>query len=256
MFTRFSRPLLIAHRGASAAAPENTMAAFELAIKQGAKALELDAKLTADGEVVVIHDPTVDRTTGSQGRVDQLTLKDLRGLDAGRWFGEDGAFAGEKIPTLDEVLGTFGGRIVINIELTNYAHIFDNLPVKVVDLVRRHNLTDQVFFSSFNPVALLRVRGALPQVPCGLLAVTGTAGNWTRGWLGRFLGFPALNPEKSDVTEKLVSRVHQLQRFIYVYTVNQPDEMRRLFQMGVDGIFTDDIPLAQKTLRDHGTAYQ
>lgn len=252
MLSRFSIPLLIAHRGASTAAPENTMVAFELAIRQGAKALELDAKLSADGEVVVIHDQTVDRTTDGHGRVDHLTLNELKKLDAGSWFGSDRKFAGENIPTLDEVLAAVGKRIFINIELTNYAHPVDNLAVKVAHLVIRHNLIDQVFFSSFNPLPLILARRIIPQVPCGLLAGKGFIGRLAHGWTGRLFGFDALNPEKGDVTEQLVRQTHESNRKILVYTVNQVVEMRRLFQLHVDGIFTDDIPLAQHTLMDMG----
>src|SRR5690606_38697099 len=126
------------------------------AIDQGADAIELDAKLSADGEVVVIHDQTVNRTTTGSGRVGEMTLKELRALDAGSFF--DITFQGEKIPTLNEVFALVGKRIPINVELTNYASLTDDLPDKVAALVRRHNLTRQVLFSSFNPLALLRIR--------------------------------------------------------------------------------------------------
>src|SRR5512139_2686581 len=98
LFAHLPRPTIFAHRGASAYAPENTLAAFQMAIQQGADALELDVKLTADGQVVVIHDQTTDRTTGVKGRVSDLTLHELRNLDAGSFF--DIAFQGEMIPTL------------------------------------------------------------------------------------------------------------------------------------------------------------
>lgn len=251
MFSRFSRPVLIAHRGACTAAPENTMAAFQLAVRQGAQVMELDAKLSADGEVVVIHDRTVNRTTNGQGRIDQLTLQQIKSLDAGSWF-EGGNFSGERVPTLEEVLAEFGKNIVINIELTNYAHIFDDLPAKAAAIVRRQKLEDRVFFSSFNPFALMRTRSILLDVPCGLLAFPGFSGKWARGWIGRLLGFDALHPEKADVTQKLIEQTRKSKRPVFVYTVNQTADMRRLFQLGVDGIFTDDIPLAQKTLEEMG----
>ena len=123
------RPLIFAHRGASAHAPENTLSAFELALEQGAHGIELDVKLTADGEVVVFHDPTIDRTTGGQGRISQLTLAALRELDAGSSFSEK--FSGEKIPTLAEVFETIGRRAFINVELTNYSTRNDGLADKV-----------------------------------------------------------------------------------------------------------------------------
>jgi glycerophosphoryl diester phosphodiesterase len=252
MLFQLSRPLLIAHRGASSAAPENTMAAFNLAIEQGAEALELDAKLSADGEVVVIHDQSVDRTTNGSGRVDQLSLQKIKTFDAGSWFPETGRFAGERIPTLDEVLGAFGRSIIINIELTNYATIFDQLPIKVVNLIRRHNLNDRVFFSSFNPIALARAHAALPKIPCGMLALAGKPGRIARDWLRRLPGISAIHPEKGDMTPELVSQAHHARQFVFAYTVNQAIEMRRLFKLNADGLFTDDIPLAQHVLQEMG----
>jgi glycerophosphoryl diester phosphodiesterase len=150
-YENLPRPTVFAHRGASAYAPENTLAAFSLALRQEADGIELDAKLTKDGHVVVIHDPTVYRTTGAQGWVKDMTLAELRALDAGSHF--DVAFKGEQIPTLDEVLSAVGRLAFVNIELTNYVSPFDELPEKAARIVKKHNLADRVMFSSFNPVA-------------------------------------------------------------------------------------------------------
>src|SRR5512147_1736179 len=125
MLTFLPQPIIFAHRGASAHAPENTLAAFELALSQGADAIELDVKLSSDGQVVVIHDPTVDRTTGAKGRVKDMTLADMRTLDAGSFFSQN--FVNEKIPTLEEVFETMGKRLFINVELTNYTTPRDHL---------------------------------------------------------------------------------------------------------------------------------
>jgi len=133
MLAQLPKPTLFAHRGASAYAPENTLAAFTLAIHQNADAIELDAKLSADGEVVVIHDQTVDRTTDGVGKVNELVLAALKELDAGEKYDE--SFRGERIPTLDEVLESIGQKIFINIELTNYASPKDDLPLKVAEIV-------------------------------------------------------------------------------------------------------------------------
>src|SRR6266545_5505015 len=112
------RPVIFAHRGACAHAPENTMASFELALAHGADAIELDVKLSSDGYVVVHHDDTVDRTTDGTGRIKNLTLAELKKLDAGSFLSEK--FKGEKIPTLEEVFEAVGKRTFINVELTNY----------------------------------------------------------------------------------------------------------------------------------------
>src|SRR3990172_10900022 len=115
MLALLPRPAILAHRGASAYAPENTLAALELALRQRADGLELDAKLSADGQVVVIHDQRVDRTTDGHGRVGQMDFEALRRLDAGSWY--DSSFRGQKIPTLVEVLERVGGQLLVNVEL-------------------------------------------------------------------------------------------------------------------------------------------
>ena len=176
MYRQLPTPAIFAHRGASAHAPENTLSAFKLAITQHANAIELDAKLCASGEVVVIHDQSVDRTTNGSGKLLELPLTVLNELDAGSWFGTD--FQGERIPTLDEVFDVVGQKIFINVEITNYASPFDDLPNKVVDLVRRHGLQENVLFSSFNPMALRKANKLLPEVPIGLLALPGIKGVW------------------------------------------------------------------------------
>ncbi len=248
MFEQLPRPTIFAHRGSSAHAPENTLAAFELALRQGADGIELDAKLSADGQVVVIHDQTVERTTDGSGRVKSLTLAEMRKLDAGSHF--DFAFRGECIPTLDEVFKAVGQLTFINVELTNYTSITDDLPVRVAELVKRHKLSRRVLFSSFNPVALLRIHPLVPDAPIGLLAGPGRTGAVARSWLGTWLGYQSLHPEVSDVTAELVKRVHRRGCRVFVYTVNLPQEMRRLFDLDIDGIFTDDPVLAQQVRQE------
>ena len=241
MLKQLPKPIIFAHRGASAYAPENTLSAFVLAVQQKTDAIELDAKLTIDGHVVVFHDQTLDRTTGTPGRVIDSKLADLKKLDAGSHF--DIAFRGEPIPTLDEVFDAVGKETYVNVELTNYASLTDRLPECVAEIVKKHNLVDRVLFSSFNPLALIRARRALPQVPVGLLADEGKNGWWARSWFGTLLRYQTLHPAYLDVTDALVRRTHRHGCGLITYTVNAPEDMRRLFQIGVDGIFTDD-PLA------------
>jgi glycerophosphoryl diester phosphodiesterase len=245
--TQETRPILFAHRGASAHAPENTLAAFDLALRHEADAFELDAKLSADGYVMVIHDQSVDRTTDGQGDVGAMTLAALQELDAGSFF--DIAFRGEHIPTLAQVFEAFGHKTYINVELTNYAAPNDDLPERVVELVQQHRLEKHILFSSFNPRALIKAKRLLPEVPVGLLALPGRSGWWARSWPGR-IGVPydALHPELTDVNAKLVASEHRRGHRVNVWTVNEPDDMQRLFALGVDGIFTDDPRLARQVL--------
>ena len=243
MFQQLPQPSIIAHRGSSVYAPENTIAAFELAVIQKADAIELDVKLCADGQVVVIHDQTVDRTTNGTGNLSELSLSALKELDAGNWFRAE--FNGEFIPTLEEVFEAVGNRIFINIELTNYASIRDDLPEKVIDLVKKHGMDERVLFSSFNPLALRKAHRLLPNSPIGLLAFPGFWGFWARSRMGRWLvPYTALHPEKRDTTAKLINQHHKRKNRIYSWTVNDPKVMYNHFEWGVDGIITDDPPLA------------
>jgi len=146
MFDLPSDPIIFAHRGAAAHAPENTLASFELAISQGADAIELDVRISADGRVVVIHDPTVDRTTNGHGRVAQLISSELCSLDAGSFFSEK--YRGERIPLLEEVFETVGKKIFINVEFKNPAARHAQLVEKVCALVKQHGLEKRIVFSS------------------------------------------------------------------------------------------------------------
>jgi len=238
MFEHSPRPLLFAHRGASLHAPENTMEAFNLALQQGADGVELDAKLSADGEVIVIHDPTVDRTTNGHGRVAMFKLTDLRALDAGSFFSEK--FRGAQIPMLDEVFAVIGRQGIINVELKNYTTPRDQLVEKVCALVQKHNLQKKILFSSFFASNLKRAAHLLPEVPRGLLALGGWKGMWARSFGFMFGEYQALHPHITDVNAPQVARVHKLKRRIHVWTANSEQDLLRLKNWGVDGIITDD----------------
>jgi len=242
MLESLPQPVLFAHRGASALAPENTLAAFELALTQQADGIELDVKLTADGHVIVHHDATVNRTTNGQGRIKDLPLAELKKLDAGSSFSE--TFRGEEIPTLAEVFETVGSRTFINIELTNYNTPRDQLVETVCMLVKKHQMQKHIMFSSFFAGNLSKARSFLPEVPRGLLAFNGILGAWARSFGFVFGKYQALHPNLKDMTQQEVLRVHRLKRRVHVWTVNAEEDMRRLFGWGVDAIFTDDPQLA------------
>lgn len=248
MLESLPRPLIFAHRGASAHAPENTIAAFDLALAQGADAVELDVKLSSDGYVIVHHDDTVNRTTNGQGRIKDLSLAELKKLDAGGSFSEK--FTGEKIPTLEDVFEAVGKRTFINVELTNYKTRRDALVETVCMLVKKHQMQKRVIFSSFFASNLSKARSYLPEVPRGLLALHGFLGAWARSFGFVFGKYQALHPHLNDMTQQEVARVHRLNRRIHVWTVNKEEDMRRLFDWGVDGIFTDDTQLAVRVKMD------
>jgi len=238
-------PLIFAHRGASAEVPENTLAAFQRAADVGSPAIEFDVKLSADGQVVVIHDQTVDRTTDGHGRVRELTLAQLKVLDAGSWF--EGPFRGERIPTLDEVFATFGRRLFMNVELTNYGSPFDLLVPEVALLVKKHKMGESVIFSSFFPNNLSTARRLLPDVPRGLLAFATWKGGLQR-LIGRFMDLQSEHPSLEDVTARTILAAHARRRSVFVYTVNEPTDMSRLRDLGADGFFTDDPARALSVL--------
>jgi glycerophosphoryl diester phosphodiesterase len=171
-------------------------------------------------------------------------------MDAGSHF--DISFKGERIPTLEKVFQKVGRRITINVELTNYTSIFDQLPYKVARLVRQHKLVENVLFSSFNPIALIRIHRLLPEAPIGLLALPGWTGGWARSWPGRLLAYDSLHIELRDASAKLIRKAHRLEKKIFIYTVNQENDMVRLFGYGVNGIFSDDPVLARRVLQKMG----
>jgi len=244
MFTGTKRPLIYGHRGASAYAPENTLAAFRLALTQGADGIELDAKLSADREVVVIHDQTVDRTTDGRGRVNALELNALKKLDAGAWKGP--AFQGETIPTLAEVFETLGGKLIINVELTNYESPDDELVPKVVALVKQYQLENSVLLSSFLPSNLMTAKQMWPEAALGILAHPGRAGRGNRSPSSRQVAPQFLHPYFLDVSHRLVQREKTAGRLVNVWTVNLPLLLRKMIFDEVEGIITDDPLLALK----------
>lgn len=229
------KPKIIAHRGDSALAPENTLKAFQLALDHQADGIELDVMLSKDGRVVVIHDETVDRTTNGSGRVRDMTLAALQELDAGE---------GQMIPTLEEVFDRFGGKFLINIELKNYATIFDSLPAAVAKVVRDYDLAESVLISSFNPFNLPRFRRRLSGVTLGMITLPGKA----RHGLYRLFRFDALHPHFNDVDEDLVSRMRARSRQVNVWTVDDPQEIRRLADLQVDSIITNNPQIVHEVL--------
>ncbi|MCP4140213.1 MAG: glycerophosphodiester phosphodiesterase [Chloroflexi bacterium] len=239
-FNSLPTPSIFGHRGASAHAPENTLAAFELAREQGADGIELDVKLSADGIPVVIHDETVDRTTDGKGTVADLGLAALKELDAGE---------GQRIPTLNEVFESVAQDLFINVELTNYSTPEDKLVEKVVELIKKHKLEEKILFSSFLPKNLRRAAEILPETARGLLTMNNFGGWILRTFSFRRGNYQALHPPRQNASKKQIKSVQRIGRRVYTWTVNAPDEMRRLADWGIDGIITDDPALAVKTLR-------
>jgi glycerophosphoryl diester phosphodiesterase len=241
------KPLNIAHRGASAYAPGNTLAAFRLALEMGADGFELDVMLSADGHLVVIHDDTVDRTTDGSGPVRQKTLAELKALDAGARFAV--RFAGERIPTLEEVFDLVAeNRAFVNVEIKTDSPKGDGLEKRLVALIRAYGLRERLLISSFNPFALWRMRRLAPDLPLALLYAEDLPVYLRDRWFA-FLSRPdALNPSFGMATQEHVRWAKSKRYPLYVWTVDEEPEMRRLIALGVDGIITNKPDLLRQVL--------
>jgi glycerophosphoryl diester phosphodiesterase len=243
-----SVPLNLGHRGASAAAPANTLAAFRLAMELGADGFELDVQLTADNELVVIHDFSVDHTTNGSGLVRLKNLEDLKRLDAGVRFAP--RFSGERIPTLREVFAQAGKRPFINVEIKTASPRGNGLEPRLVALIREHGLGERLVVSSFNPFALWRMRRLAPDLKLALLYADDLPRYLRDRWLA-FLSHPsALNPKYSMASAGHVRWAQEHGYGLFVWTVDDEAEMRRLISLGVTGIITNKPDVLKKVLSE------
>ncbi len=237
---RYDRPLIIGHRGASAHAPENTLAAFMLALAQGADGVELDVMRCATGEVVVIHDDAVDRTTNGSGQVRAMSLADLRKLDAGD---------GQRIPTLDEVIGETAGAqppCLLNIEVKNYATPLDGLERLVIEVVRRHACEARVLFSSFNPLAVRRLAQIAPDIPRGILYHREMPIYLREVWTAPLVRHEFRHPDISLITPEFVAALKAQGKRVNTWTANARTDIARAAESGVHGIIGD----SPRTMRE------
>ncbi|WKA55367.1 glycerophosphodiester phosphodiesterase [Planococcus shixiaomingii] len=230
----------VAHRGASGHAPENTMGAFHKGFEMKADYIEIDVQMTKDGELVVIHDTTVDRTTNGTGKVGDLTFEEIRQLDAGSWFSE--AYAGEKVPTFEEVLDAFRGKVGILIEL-KAPELYPGIEEKIADALIEKNMektsNGKIIMQSFNHESMEKSKELLPNLPHGILVGASWA-NVTEEQLAEFAAYADyFNPTMNIVTDELVSDVHEAGMEIYPYTSRSQEQALRLFDLNVDGIITD-----------------
>jgi len=225
-----------AHRGASAKAPENTLAAFRLAHELGADGVELDVQLTADGQVVVIHDETLDRTTTGRGPVGTRTLREIKTLDASN---DLRGYQGETVPTLEEVLALVGPTgMSINIELKNSVEPYPGLEAAVLRIVNAAGIADRVIYSSFNHISATQLARSSQPSRVGLLFSDVLAEPWD---YAQRLDMAALHPHWKYVqfVPETIERCHALGLAIHVWTVDSPDMVRRLADLGADAVITN-----------------
>ncbi len=237
----FDRPLVVtAHRGSSAAAPENTLAAVRLAIEQGADYAEIDVQETADGRVVVTHDKDLRRIAGVAKGIWAVTFDELRSYSAGAWF--DPKFEAERVPTLEEMIDVAKGRIALNIEIKLNGHE-RNLVESVVHIIRERDFVSQCVVTSLSAAALEEVRRRAPEIRLGYI-VFEAVGN-----LGA-VDFNLLAIRASIASRTLLFRAHANDTEVHVWTVNDRRAMARFIDLGVDGILTDHPDVLHEVLAE------
>ncbi len=238
------KPLIIGHRGFRTRYPENTLASFQAALDAGADMIELDIRLSSDGHLVVIHDAEVERTTNGEGPVISYTLAELKQLDAGIWFHP--RFVNERIPSLEEVLDLVRGRGLINIEIkVEPDHVFDanhTIEQKTVELIQRKRAETFSLVSSFNKKILENISQMDHPPAIGVLTEYDEKQDVVT--LCKKLNALAWHPQYLAVDKNQVLLMHEAGIKILPYTVNSKEEIEQLFEMGVDGVFTDDPIMA------------
>lgn len=229
-------PWVFAHRGASAQAPENTLAAFRAGIAQGADGVELDVHLTADGRLCVIHDHELGRTTTGSGLVHDKSLERLKAEDAGQWFGP--SFAGERLPELEEVLALFPQGYLINIEIKSGPVRYPGIGRKVAEAVGAWRAKHRYIISSFDHQVLAEVHQTEPALPLGLLF---EARLYSLESYVKSLPYPvyAVHVWHHLVDRELVEEAHKNGLLVLTYTVDNAHDLTRLVEAGVDGVISN-----------------
>ncbi len=241
----FQNPTVMAHRGLSADAPENTLYAFSDAISVGADFIELDVQQTRDGVLVVMHDSNLKRTTGVNKDIWDVDYADIQDLDAGSWF--DPAYANARIPTLEETLQFVDKRAKLNIEIKPTKHGSDTLEQDVAELITRYQYTDACYVTSFSYGSLKKVKEANPEIRTGYLMSVAYGQFYSLKYADAF----SLN--KVFVTSQVVNAAHQQGKQIFAWTVNSMSEVRSLCNLHVDSIITDDPVMVQNVISRDST---
>ena len=224
-----------AHRGFCSKYPENTLLAFEKAIAEGVDGIENDVQLTKDGEIIIMHDESVDRTTDGKGWVKDLTLAEIKELDAGGKF--DSQYAGLRVPTLREYLKLVKDQPVItNIEMKTGVFEYREMEQKLVDMLREYKVEDRILITSFNHFTIMRMKKLAPDLKYGFLAYDWRldAGEYTQK-----NGIPCYHPDYHNLTWEVVEdlKTHGIE--VNPYTVDDPDDIRDMIAKGVHAVITD-----------------
>ncbi len=234
-----------AHRGASGHCPENTMVAFRRGLELGATGIETDVQMSKDGALVLIHDESVQRTTGQHGEISQLHSDEIRRLDAGSWYSQE--FAGECIPTLDELLDWAAStELTLNLELKNNIEPYTGMEEKVIEAVRARGLEERTIISSFNHYSLVTCKRIAPEIRTGILYVENLVDPWN---YARNIGAEALHPYHLTMESFIVRHANAAGIMSNPFTINDPERMQQLIDMGCAGIITDYPDRLDEVLR-------
>ncbi|WP_214484844.1 glycerophosphodiester phosphodiesterase family protein [Bacillus sp. SM2101] len=232
--------IFIAHRGASAYAPENTFAAFDKAVKMDADYIEVDVQMTKDSHLVIIHDLTVDRTTNGAGYVKNLTLIELQQLDAGSWFHTK--YANEQIPTLSDVIEQYSRHIGIMIEIKNPSH-YPGIEEKIVQVLQKYqseqNLLQHIKVQSFNEASMVKFHSLLPSISSGIIIDKSTSPYQILQYSGIF---DFISVHKYFVTDVLIKTAHSIDVSIFAWTIDRSETANRLaINEPIDGIISNKL---------------
>ena len=231
----WKRPIVIAHRGSSARAPESTAAAIGLAIRQGSDMIELDVQMTTDHRLVIFHDERLERTTNGRGWLTDQAYTSLARLDAGGWF--SARFCGEHILLVSRALRLIRDPVMINLELKSRPHVDQTSFIsRVISCVRRSRAARRTLISSFDASYIAQIRATAPSLATALICRHRAEASLKRAMA---LGCAAWHPHVSLVTPALIRCAHQRGMRIHAWTVDRVSQAQRLLQTGVDGVFTN-----------------
>jgi glycerophosphoryl diester phosphodiesterase len=233
------RPIIVAHRGSSGAAPENTLAAFSMAIAEGADMIELDVRMTRDFFLVVLHDQEINRTSNGEGKVWEYSLQELRAFDAGIWCGSK--FKGERIPTLRQVMELLPPRVDLNIEMKTDGEPRQRLALEEACIlaIMEKKLEHRTIVSSFDHAFLKRFHHLFPAIRTGALHLPVQDASHTPSRLAQTLGTSAFICSRSQLTKKMVEDAHAHGIPVACYTVNTREDLDRMIEMHVDAVISD-----------------
>ncbi len=247
------RPLIIAHRGASGEAPENTIASIRKALFQKADVIEIDVHLTKDNKIIVMHDITLDRTTNLKGLIKDYNWAEIIDADAGGKFSSD--FKGEKIPTFQEVLTEINGKAKLLIEIKTGGDFYPGIEQKVVDIIAENKAETWCLFHSFSDEALKRLQQTKTQMPIYKLVLGNFSlfplhidGKIKGGRIFKYKQFQGINPNVKFTRKRTIRKIKAQQQQVFVWTVNKEKDMKRLAKWGVDGIITNYPGMARKVV--------